>query len=127
MKVVIDEWLKEAKSSENAEKVGMWLIHNGVVRSTAKAEVREGIDSNKVKAMDFSYDEAKLSEVLEHGKKLAGVYYLRAQLASGKLNAGDDIMYVLIGADTRPHAVDALNTIVGEIKATCVKEVEIFE
>ena len=127
MKVVIDEWLKEAKSSENAEKVGMWLIHNGVVRSTAKAEVREGIKSGEVKTMVFSYDEAKLSEILEHGKTLAGVYYLRAQLASGKLNAGDDIMYVLIGADTRPHAVDALNTIVGEIKATCVKEVEIFE
>ncbi|MDO5440971.1 MAG: molybdenum cofactor biosynthesis protein MoaE [Bacillota bacterium] len=126
MKVVIDEWLKEAKESSNANKVGMWLMHNGVVRSTAKAEVREGIASGEVKAMDFSYDALKLEEILERGKALAGIYYLRAELASGKLKAGDSIMYVLIGADTRPHAVDALNSIVGEIKATCVKEVEIF-
>ena len=126
MQISIDLWLKEAKTSENASKVGMWLVHNGVVRSTAKAQVREGIPSDAVQAMDFSYDKAKLEEILERGKALEGVYYLKAQLASGKLAPGDDIMHVLIGADTRPHAVDALQKIVGEIKETCVKEVEIF-
>lgn len=127
MKVLIDEWLKEAKESKDADKVGMWLVHNGVVRSTAKAEVREGKPSKEVKAMDFSYDAVKLEDILLRGKALAGVYYLRAELASGKLNPGDDIMYMLIGADTRPHAVDALNAIVGEIKSKCVREIEIFE
>ena len=126
MKVSMDEWLFEAKKSENANKVGMWLTHNGVVRSTAKAQVREGQSASPVVAMDFSYDPVKLEAVLAKGKTLPGVYYLRAQLANGKLKIGDDIMFVLIGADTRPHAVEALNTIVGEIKETCVIEKEIF-
>ena len=113
MNISIDQWLKEAKSSENADKVGMWLLHNGVVRSTAKAEVREGKASGEVKAMNFSYDAAKLDEILKLGETLDGVYYLRAELANGRLAPGDDIMFVLVGADTRPHAVDALQKIVG--------------
>jgi hypothetical protein len=35
-------------------------------------------------------------------------------------------MLVLIGADIRPHAVDALNTLVGRIKSECVTEQEIY-
>ena len=61
------------------------------------------------------------------GWQMDGVYYLKVELASGNLNVGDDIMYVLIGADTRPHAVAALEQIVGLIKETCVKEIEITE
>ncbi|MCF0112148.1 MAG: molybdopterin biosynthesis protein, partial [Erysipelotrichaceae bacterium] len=42
MKPSVDQWLKEAKESENADKIGMILVHNGVVRKTAKAKVRQG-------------------------------------------------------------------------------------
>lgn len=130
MNVSIDKWLKEAKNSKNASKIGIWLMHNGVVRSTPKAQVRPGIkDSSNGKAvsgMEFSFDKALLEEVLEKGRKLNGVYYLRAELSEGTLKAGDDIMFVLIGADTRDHAVSALNTVVGEIKSACVKEIELY-
>lgn len=126
MKVSIDEWIKTAKESENASKVGMWLTHNGVVRISARAEVREGKESKPVIAMEFSYDAEKLQAILSRGKALPGIYYLRAELATGRLLPGDDIMFVLIGADTRPHAVDALNEIVGEIKSSCVVEKEIY-
>ena len=36
-----DEWLAEAKAQPDSGKVGMYLCHNGVVRESAKAEVRE--------------------------------------------------------------------------------------
>ncbi len=36
----MDAWLAEAKASPNADKIGMYLTHNGVVRATAKAQVR---------------------------------------------------------------------------------------
>ena len=35
-------------------------------------------------------------------------------------------MYVLIGADIRPHAIQALQTLVGEIKTHCVSETELY-
>ena len=40
----VDEWLKEAKADLAALKEGMFLVHNGVVRQTPKAKVRQGID-----------------------------------------------------------------------------------
>ena len=38
----MDAWLKEAKQSPDAGKVGMYLVHNGTVRETAKELVRNG-------------------------------------------------------------------------------------
>ena len=39
-----DAWLKEAKTDGSAKQCGMYLFHNGVVRETAKAKVRQGAD-----------------------------------------------------------------------------------
>ena len=74
--------------------------------------------------MEFSYDEAKVAAAAEETRKMDGVYYVRTWCNEGKLEVGDNIMLVLIGADIRPHAVDALNKLVGTIKTECVSEVE---
>ena len=39
---------------------------------------------------------------------------------------GDDIMLVLVGGDIRPHVIDALQALVGEIKNHCVVEQEVY-
>ncbi len=124
----IDAWLKEAKADPSAEKIGMYLTHNGVVRRTAKAKVRQG-DENAadITKMEFSYDEEKLNAAIEDAYKMDGIYYIRTWLNSGVLEVGDDIMYVLIGGDIRPHVVDALQALVGKIKNECVIEKEIVE
>ena len=41
------------------------------------------------------------------------------------MTVGDDIMYVLIGGDIRPHVVEALQYLVGRIKTECVTETEL--
>lgn len=122
----MDAWLKEAKADPGASKVGMYLSHNGVVRQTARARVREGAaDAPDVSGMDFSYDEGKVNAVIAETYKLEGIYYVRVWLNEGKLRVGDDIMCVLIGGDIRPHVVDALQYLVGRIKNECVIEMEI--
>lgn len=40
----MDEWLKAAKADPAALQEGMFLVHNGIVRQTPKAQVRQGID-----------------------------------------------------------------------------------
>lgn len=123
----IDTWLKEAKQHENAHLCGMYLTHNGVVRETAKAKVRSGQeDAKPVEGMYFSYDREKLDAVIEETYKMAGIYYIKTWLAEGELKTGEDIMYVLIGGDIRPHIIDALQYLVGRIKNECVEEVEIY-
>ena len=122
----IDAWLKEAKAQTRSGKIGMYLIHNGTVRETARALVREGAEGTApVTGMQFSYDEAKVSAAVENAKKLPGISLVRVWLNSGSLSLGDDIMYVMIGGDIRPHVIDALQTLVGTIKNECVTEQEV--
>lgn len=122
----MDQWLREAKAAPAARKCGMFLVHNGVVRETAKALVRQGAaDTLPVKGMVFSYDREKLDAAIDGAYRLPGIYYVRVWLNEGQLSLGDDIMYVLIGGDIRPHVVDALQSLVGEIKNHCVVETEL--
>ena len=122
----MDAWLKEAKAHPSAEKVGMYLTHNGVVRGTAKAMVRQGDESAApVSGMVFSYDRDMVDAAVADTYKLDGIYYVKAWLNEGTLGVGDDIMYVLIGGDIRPHVVDALQYLVGRLKSECVRETEL--
>ena len=122
----MDAWLKEAKAHESAPKIGMYLVHNGTVRQSAKAKVRYGEENTKdVTGMVFSYDPQKVDAVIADAYKLEGIYYIKVWLNEGKLSLGDDIMYVLIGGDIRPRVVDALQYLVGRIKNECVIETEL--
>ena len=124
----IDAWMAEAKAHENADKVGMYLTHNGIVRKSAKAKVRLGEEDTKdVTGMLFSYDQAKGDAAIEETYAMEGIYYVKAWLNEGELCVGDDIMYVLIGGDIRPRVIDALQFLVGKLKNECVEETEIYE
>lgn len=121
----MDAWLAEAKAQPDAGKIGMYLTHNGVVRATAKAQVRQGAkDTAPVTGMVFSYDREKMEAAVRETLRMDGIYYVRAWLNEGELAVGDDIMFVLIGGDIRPHVVDALQFLVGRLKSECVTELE---
>ena len=121
----MDAWLKEAKADKKASEVGMFLIHNGVVRESPKAKVRQGIDDGSlVVGMEFSYDSEKVDKYISQTYKMEGISYIKVWLNEGRLVVGDDIMYILIGGDIRPHVIDALQFLVERIKTECVIEIE---
>jgi molybdopterin synthase catalytic subunit len=121
----IDVWLKEAKADPMAVENGMFLVHNGVVRRTPKAKVRQGIDDGlDVMGMEFSYNEEQVDQAVEETLTMEGIFHAKVWLNEGHLNVGDDIMYVLIGGDIRPRVIDALQFLVGKIKNECVVEIE---
>lgn len=131
----INDWLEEAKRDPQASFIGMYLTHNGIVRATPKKVVRadefetplsEEEKNRQVVAVDFSYDEEGLQQALTDALTWEGVYYVRAWLNSGRVPVGKSLMYVLIGADIRPHAIDALNKLVGHIKSNLVVETEVY-
>lgn len=123
----VDVWLKEAKGSTNAARVGMYLIHNGVVREDARARVRGGEESAPgVRGMRFSHDGEKVRQAVEETLRLPGIFYARAWLNEGTLRVGDDLMLVLIGGDIRPRVIDALEFLVGRLKQECVTEQELY-
>jgi molybdopterin synthase catalytic subunit len=131
----IAAWLAEAKQDPKAPYIGMYLTHNGIVRATPKKIVRsnefetplsEEEKTQRVIAVDFSYDKKGLEEALSEARTWEGVYYVRAWLNSGRVPVGSSLMYVLIGADIRPHAIEALNKLVGHIKNNLVTEIEVY-
>ena len=102
----IDAWLQEAKAHESAPKIGMYLTHNGTVRQTAKAKVRDGAENTgEVTGMLFSCDREKVDDIIADTYKMDGIYYIKVWLNEGELKMGEDIMYVLIGGDIRPKRI----------------------
>ena len=123
----IDEWLEEAKAAAQADQCGMFLCHNGVVRSSPKQEVRDGVQGlERVSQLEFSYDAAGVELAVAEALTWPGVYYVKVWLNEGILEVGDSIMYVLIGADIRPNCIDALQRLVAKIKNELVVEKEIL-
>lgn len=123
----VEQLLREAKADKSAEKCGMYLVHNGIVRADAKAKVRaEDAGTLQVQGMLFSYDAKKTDEAVVQTRQLPGIYYVRVWLNEGKLSVGDDLMVVLVGGDIRPHVVDALQFLVEKLKGECVTETELF-
>ena len=114
----LDEWLREAKTSGAADGVGMYLVHNGVVRGFSR-------DGRTVTSMELSVDEGALSAALDDARRMPGVSLVRAWVNAGRLEVGDDIMYVLVGGDVREHVFEALQTLVRTIKTTVVTEHEL--
>ncbi len=66
----------------------MYLVHNGTVRETPKAEVR-GVETDgvrpgdKVAGMVFSYDAEKVAAAVEETRALDGIGYVRVWLNPG--------------------------------------------
>ena len=123
----MDQWLREAKAEKDAPLCGMYLAHNGTVRQTARALVRNRAeDTAPVSGMHFAWDRDKVARALEEARALPGIYHVRLWLNEGDLALGDDIMLVLVGGDIRPRVIDALQFLVGKIKNECVVEQEIY-
>lgn len=123
----VDAWLREVKASPDAARIGMVLVHNGIVREDARARVREAdAQALPVRGMCFSHDAQKVSRAVEETLGLPGIYFVRAWLNQGTLAVGDDLMRVMVGGDIRPNVIEALQFLVGRLKAECVTEEEIF-
>lgn len=114
----LDAWLAEVKREESARGTGMYLCHNGVVRSYSR-------NGKPVVAMDLSVDRARLAEILETAALMEGVTVVRAWVNEGHLEVGDDIMYVMVGGDIRDNVFEALGALVRMIKSEVVTETEL--
>ena len=81
-------------------------------------------DAKPVTGMTFSYDRERMDAAIAETLAMDGIFYVRAWLNEGELAVGDDIMFVLVGGDIRPHVIDALQFLVGRLKSECVTELE---
>jgi molybdopterin synthase catalytic subunit len=114
----LQAWLDEIKRGPDSPRIGMYLVHNGVVRGTAR-------DGSVVSGMNLSYDRGRLEAVLEQIEARPGVVAVRAWINEGTLAIGDDIMYALVAGDIRENVFGGLQELVRLIKSEVVAEWEI--
>lgn len=113
-----ESWLDEIKSSPEAPRVGMYLVHNGVVRGTSR-------DGSIVTGMDLSCDRERLQAIIAEVQARPGVVALRIWINEGRLAVGDDIMRVLVAGDIRENVFGTLQELVRLVKTECVHEKEL--
>ncbi len=113
-----ETWLDEIKSGPESARIGMYLMHNGVVRGTRR-------DGTPVTGMELTYDHERLSAIIAEIEERPGVVAVKVWINEGRLTVGDDIMRVIVGGDIRENVFGALQEMVRLVKTECVKEVEI--
>jgi molybdopterin synthase catalytic subunit len=114
---MIEQWIKEIKKECPPDMLGMILLHNGIVRATAK-------DGGKVQAMNLSYDKAKLEATVREFKKRDGIADIKAWINEGHLKIGDDIMNVCVAGRFRKDVLPVFQELITVIKMEIVKEEE---
>jgi molybdopterin synthase catalytic subunit len=114
---MIDEWVKEIKENCDSESLGMILVHNGIVRGTAK-------DGKPVKGMKLSYDKNLLERCVAKLKNREGIAAIRVWINNGVLNIGDDIMYLLVAGRFRTDVLPVLEELLSAVKNEVVTEEE---
>jgi len=115
---MIDAWIKEIKMQCPADKLGMILVHNGIVRGSAK-------DGKPVRAMRLSYDKILLKAVVDEAKKKEGIIDIKAWINEGDLQVGDDIMNVCVAGRFRTDVLPVFQELLTTIKTKIVREEEI--
>jgi molybdopterin synthase catalytic subunit len=114
---MVDEWIKEIKKKCPPDRLGMILVHNGVVRATSKK-------GGSVSRMQLSYNRAALDEAVRRFKEREGIVEIRAWINEGTLNVGDDIMYVCVAGRFRTDVLPVFQELIALIKTEIVKEDE---
>lgn len=116
----IDGWLSEVKRTSDPDRVGMVLVHNGVVRGTTRSGA-------PVAGMKLDVDRDRLEQTIVSALAMPGIADVRAWVNEGLLLKGDDIMRVLVVGDIRENVFAALQHLVGVIKSEVVVEQELSE
>ncbi|MGD9134125.1 MAG: molybdenum cofactor biosynthesis protein MoaE [Desulfobacterales bacterium] len=116
----IANMLDEIKRQPDFEKVGMILIHNGVVRATTR-------DGRRVNGLKVAVDHAKLEQILNEQSQKPGIVDIRVNIVENKnLAVGDDIMHLIVAGDIRENVISVLTQTLDAIKKKVTKKTEYF-
>jgi molybdopterin synthase catalytic subunit len=102
-----------------AQNVGMILIHNGVVRGWSRK------DKGQVSHLEVSVDDAKVNALREEYAKKPGIYKVLVEYKTGRLQPGDDLLFIVVAGDIRENVKPVLSELLDRIKSEAVTKAEI--
>ncbi len=114
----INEMKKEPGFTQN---VGMILSHNGVVRAWSRK------DKTEVLYVEAFPDLEKIDALRSGFEKRDGIYKILIEAKSGRLNPGDDLLFIIVAGDIRENVKAVLSELLERIKSEAVVKNEIFK
>ena len=103
-----------------SDNVGMVLVHNGVVRGWSRS------DRSEVTAIEVTPDFEKMEEIRQDIEACEGIFRAKAFANSGRMQPGDDVLFLIVAGDIRENVKRALSDFLDRIKAEAVTKKEIF-
>jgi molybdopterin synthase catalytic subunit len=111
------EMIAAVKSRPDYSDVGMILLHNGVVRATAR-------DGRTVTELTVQADHGRLAEIIAEMKSRPGIVEVLVEIREGKLHVGEDIMFVVVAGRLREECFPVLVDTVNRIKRDVTRKTE---
>ncbi len=111
--------IKELKTRPDfADRVGMILIHNGVVRGWSRK------DRADVESLEVSPNYQKIEALRKEFLLCDGIFEILIEAESGILRPGDDLLHIVVAGDIREHVKPVLSELLERIKSEAVVKKE---
>ncbi|WP_300154408.1 molybdenum cofactor biosynthesis protein MoaE [Solidesulfovibrio sp.] len=100
------------------EKVGMVLVHNGVVRGRSRGT------GAPVERLEVRPDQDKVAAVCREMEERPGIFAVTAHAKSGVFEPGDDLLFIIVAGDIRENVAPTLVDTLNRIKAEAIGKTE---
>lgn len=101
-----------------ADKVGMILIHNGVVRGCS----RDG--QHPVQELLVKPDQGTIEAIQAEYGQWPGIFRVLIQAREGVFRPGDDLLHIIVAGDIREHVKPVLSRVLEEVKTRAMHKEE---
>lgn len=108
------------KEPDFADKVGMVLVHNGVVRGWSRTS------THTVTAVRVTPDRNRINEICHELSTRPGIFRILADAAEGDLAPGDDVLFLVVAGDIRENVKVVFAELLDRIKTEAVTKKELF-
>ncbi|MFZ3045939.1 MAG: molybdenum cofactor biosynthesis protein MoaE [Desulfatirhabdiaceae bacterium] len=116
----LQSMIDRVKNHSDADKIGMILCHNGIVRATSR-------DGRKVSGLRITVDHEKLKQVIDAQKKKPGIVEILVHISENTdLTVGDDVMFLVVAGDIRETVITVLQDTLNTIKTNVTQKTQYF-
>ncbi len=94
-----------------ASRVGMVLVHNGVVRATSRG------DGRAVAALEVEPDQEAIEAIRRECRQRPGIFEIVIEARAGRFQPGDDLLFIIVAGDIREHVKPVLAEVLDRVKS----------
>ncbi|MDB9822882.1 molybdenum cofactor biosynthesis protein MoaE [Deltaproteobacteria bacterium] len=115
----LNEISARIRKHTDSHKMGMIASHLGLVRGSSR-------NGRKVVGIEVAYDQKTIDNIINQIKDMPGIVEVMVEINEGRLDVGDEILFVTVGGDIRENVFPALVQAVDLIKRNACRKKEIF-